>query len=50
MKLKSICKRCHRLKVVNRVGYCAGCDSALRTQEQPKKNPRREGSSGGGSS
>jgi hypothetical protein len=30
----TICKRCHRLKVVNAAGYCGGCSGVLRGQER----------------
>jgi hypothetical protein len=30
----TICKRCHRLKVVNAGGYCVGCSGVLRRQER----------------
>jgi hypothetical protein len=34
MKQRRICKRCHRLRVVNDVSYCAYCTDALRKMEQ----------------
>lgn len=36
-KQKEICKRCHRLRVVNEVRYCVACNEVLRKDEKPKK-------------
>lgn len=36
MKNREICKRCHRIRVVNEARYCAACDEALRKDELPR--------------
>lgn len=36
-KERSICKRCHRLRVVNNARYCADCNEVLRADERPKQ-------------
>jgi hypothetical protein len=36
MKNRSICRRCHRLRVVNEARYCEGCDERLRADERPR--------------
>jgi hypothetical protein len=38
MKTRSICNRCHRIRVVNETRYCAGCVEDLkkmRTRRAP---------------
>lgn len=37
MKVRAVCKRCHRIKVINEVGYCAACTEFLRNLEKPKR-------------
>ena len=36
---KTICRRCHRLRPVNGVRYCASCEQDLRAQERPRRPP-----------
>lgn len=36
MKTRAICKRCHRIRVVDQAGYCEACDKALRAAERPR--------------
>lgn len=40
---RAICKRCHRLRAVNEIRYCAPCEAALRDDERPKRTPPGEG-------
>lgn len=35
MGVRTICRRCHRLKAVSAGGYCANCAAGLRSDEQP---------------
>ena len=47
MKAKnSICKRCHRLKHVNPVGYCDGCNTIMRADERRPQPARPEPADG----
>jgi hypothetical protein len=39
MKTRSICKRCHRLRPVNQVRYCADCAGIIRNMEKPRPAP-----------
>jgi hypothetical protein len=36
MKNRAICKRCHRIRVVDQVGYCERCGEELREAERPR--------------
>lgn len=38
MKLRAICKRCHRFRVVGETGHCERCFGKLRADEKPKKH------------
>jgi hypothetical protein len=40
-KANLICKRCHRLRAVNRVMYCEDCDKVLRGDERPQERRKR---------
>ena len=39
MRTRSICHRCHRLRVVCDTRYCVGCTSDLRGMEQRRPSP-----------
>jgi len=40
MKERSICRRCHRVRAVNEVRYCAICAEALSKLERPRRQAR----------
>lgn len=42
MRMRRICKRCHRVRPVNGVGYCPTCTNDLRHDEQARPRPSKD--------
>lgn len=42
VKDRSICRRCHRLRVVDKTRHCAICDVIRREEEKPRSAPPKE--------
>lgn len=42
MRMRRICKRCHRVRPVNGVGYCPTCTNDLRHDEQARPRSSKD--------